>query len=211
MTAQDAVITIVADLSDPIAPQKIVDELTTRNLTVDVLVNNAGFGLLGAFSQTEWHKEAAMVQVNIAALTHLTKVLLPSMLKRKHGRILNVASTAAFQPGPFMAVYYATKAYVLSFSEALHEELRGTGVTVTTLCPGPTRTGFQNRAQIQDIRLFSASIMNAPTVARIAYQAMNRGQRLVIPGWRNALGAWLTRLAPRALTLQFVRKLQQPN
>ncbi len=200
-------ITIAADLADPAAPKRLIDELAKRQLTVDVLVNNAGFGLLGPFASTDWAKEAAMIQLNVTALTELTKRLLPAMLRRRRGRILNVASVAAFVPGPFMAIYYATKAYLLSFSEALHEELRGTGVTVTTLSPGPVATGFQSRAEIANVGLFSGTVMDATTVARIGYQAMNRDQRLVIPGLGNQLRVFLTRFAPRALLLRLVRSL----
>ena len=202
------VVTIPADLADPGSSKQLVEELTKQKITIDVLVNNAGFGLLGAFSDADEAKTIGMIQLNIAALTELSKRLLPGMLQRKRGRILNVASTAAFQPGPFMAVYYATKAYVLSFSEALHEELRDTGVTVTTLAPGPTATSFQIRAQIDAVPLFRSGLMDAASVAKIGYAALNRGQRLVIPGLRNSLGAFLIRLAPRRLVLRFVRSLQ---
>jgi len=134
------------DLSDPSTPPQIGRDLAARGIAVDVLVNNAGFGVYGLFAETEIDRELEMIQVNVVALTHLTKLILAGMLARRLGRILNVASTAAFQPGPLMAVYYATKAYVLSFSEALANETAGTGVTVTTLCPGPTPTGFAERA-----------------------------------------------------------------
>src|SRR5207248_2334010 len=130
--------------------------LEEQGIAIDVLVNNAGFGTHGAFAQTDLAAQMQMLQVNVAALTHLTWLFLQPMLRRKHGRIMNVASTAAFQPGPFMAVYYATKAYVLSFSEALGAELSGSGVTVTVLCPGPTTTGFQERAGMTQTRLFKA-------------------------------------------------------
>src|SRR5437868_585729 len=145
-----------ADLRRREAPEAISDFLRNENIPIDVLVNNAGFGLGGEFAETEVQRELEMIQVNIAALTHLTKLFLPPMIKRRAGRVLNVASTAAFVPGPLMAVYYATKAYVLSFSEALAEELRDSGVTVTALCPGPTRTEFAASAQVTNSRLFTA-------------------------------------------------------
>ncbi|HEX9128242.1 MAG TPA: SDR family oxidoreductase, partial [Gemmatimonadaceae bacterium] len=145
-----------ADLRRTDAPQSIFDFLHNENIPIEVLVNNAGFGLGGEFADTKIQRELEMIQVNIAALTHLTKLFLPPMIKRKSGRLLNVASTAAFQPGPGMAVYYATKAYVLSFSEALAEELRHSGVTVTALCPGPTRTEFAATADVGNSRLFAA-------------------------------------------------------
>src|SRR5689334_20586996 len=144
-----------ADLRRSEAPQSVFDFLLNENIPIEVLVNNAGFGLGGEFSETDLNRELEMIQVNIAALTHLTKLFLPPMIKRKSGRILNVASTAAFQPGPLMAVYYATKAYVLSFSEALAEELRDSGVSVTALCPGPTRTDFASTARVGNSRLFT--------------------------------------------------------
>src|ERR1700675_4553377 len=164
-----------ADLRLPDAPQAIFDFLHNENIPIEVLVNNAGFGLGGEFADTKLERELEMIQVNIAALTHLTKLFLPPMIKRKSGRVLNVASTAAFQPGPLMAVYYATKAYVLSFSEALAEELRNSGVTVTALCPGPTITEFQEKAGLEMTRLFrSPLVMDAPTVARAGYEGMMR-------------------------------------
>src|SRR5207253_1790491 len=153
---------IVADLVSPDAPQRIFD----ASGGVDVLINNAGFGLSGPFIETDLRKELEMIQVNIAALTQLTKLFLRPMVARKSGHILNLASTAAFQPGPLMAVYYATKAYVLSFSEAIADELNGSGVTVTALCPGPTESGFQKRANMEDSKLVRGKlIMDAATVA----------------------------------------------
>jgi short-subunit dehydrogenase len=175
---------------------------------VDILVNNAGFGTSGPFASEDPDELQRMLQVNIVALTALTRSLLPGMIERKRGRILNVASTAAFQPGPFMAGYYATKAYVLSLSEALSEETAGTGVTVTCLCPGPTKTGFQDRAQIQETRLFTmGAAMHAADVARAGYDGMLAGRRLVIPGLVNKIGAHSVRTAPRAAVLKIVRFL----
>jgi short-subunit dehydrogenase len=139
---------VAADLADPAAPAQLMERLKAEGVQVDVLVNNAGYGGYGTFAETELDAELKMIQLNISALTALSKAVLPGMLARKSGRILNVASTAAFQPGPLMAVYYATKAYVLSFSEALANETKGTGVTVTCLCPGPTKTGFQQQAKM---------------------------------------------------------------
>ncbi|HZC76160.1 MAG TPA: SDR family oxidoreductase, partial [Ktedonobacterales bacterium] len=141
---------LATDLAQPAAAQAIYDELTRAGITVDVLVNNAGYATYGSFTEIPAETELAMLQVNMAALTHLCKLFLPPMVRRGSGRVLNVASTAAFQPGPLMAAYYASKAYVLSLSEALANELRGTGVTVTALCPGPTRSGFQSRAKMED-------------------------------------------------------------
>jgi short-subunit dehydrogenase len=199
-----------ADLTDPSAPIDIALALAERKLAVDILVNNAGFGVYGFFAQTPLEKELAMIQVNITALTHLTKLLLPGMLERRRGRILNVASTAAFQPGPLMAVYYATKAYVLSFSEALANETGGTGVTVTALCPGPTITEFQKQAGLEMTRLFkSPLVMDAPTVARAGYEGMMRGKRVVVPGATNRTLVQALRVTPRRLATAIARRIQE--
>jgi len=201
---------IVADLADPAAPRRIVDELRAKSIRVDALVNNAGLGAAGPFAETDPRKELESMQVNVVALTVLTKLLLPDMIARRSGRILNVASTAAFQPGPLMAVYYATKAYVLSFSEAIAEELRSSGVTVTALCPGPTETGFAAAANMTDTRLFT---MRKPAVsaevARSGYEAMKSGRRVVITGLRNKIMAQSVRFAPRRLVNTIVRKIQE--
>ncbi len=198
-----------ADLTDPAAPLDIFLALAECKISIDVLVNNAGFGVYGFFADTPLAKELAMIQVNITALTHLTKLLLPAMLERRSGRILNVASTAAFQPGPLMAVYYATKAYVLSFSEALGNETAGTGVTVTALCPGPTITEFQKRAGLEMTRLFqSPLVMDAPTVARAGYDGMMRGKRVVVPGATNRTLVQALRVTPRRLATAIARRIQ---
>ncbi len=204
-----ATVTIVPmDLAVPGAGERLVAEIRRRDCAIDILVNNAGFALYGPFAQTDWNTELQMLRVNIEALTTLTKLLLPEMLVRKRGKILNVASTAAFQPGPLMAVYYATKAYVLSFSEALHEEVRGTGVTVTALCPGMTRSGFQARAGLERSRLLKVGMMEAATVARAGYRGLMRGKPVVIPGLKNKLLTFLVRLTPRAWVPRVVRLLQ---
>ena len=198
---------IVADLARPDAPRQLVDALP---VDVDVLVNNAGFGVTGPFVRTDLAKELEMIQVNVVALTHLTKLLLPPMIARRRGRVLNVASTAAFQPGPLMAVYYATKAYVLSFSEAIADELRDSGVTVTALCPGPTETGFAAVADMTTTRLFNiAKPMSSAEVARAGYEAMKRGRRVVIPGLKNKLLTQSIRVSPRRMVTTIVRKLQE--
>jgi len=179
-------------------------------VTVDVLVNNAGFGAAGAFADTDFETAQRMIAVNVSALTGLTRLFVPGMIARARGRVLNVASTAGFVPGPLMAVYYATKAYVISFSEALAEELRGSGVHVTVACPGPTRTEFQSVAGMQTARLFRLpGVMDAPAVARAAYRGLVRGQRMVVPGPLNRLTAFVPRLTPRALVPRVVRLLQQ--
>jgi uncharacterized protein len=199
-----------ADLRRREAPQEIFDFLQNENIPIEVLVNNAGFGLGGEFSETAVERELEMIQVNIVALTHLTKLFLAPMIKRKSGRVLNVASTAAFQPGPLMAVYYATKAYVLSFSEALSEELRNTEVTVTALCPGPTHTDFADTAEMGSSRLFNTfGIADAADVAKYGYDAMMSGKRLAIPGIKNKILAQANRLAPRSLSAKIARIAQE--
>lgn len=200
---------IVKDLSQPDAPQQIFDELQCEAIAVDVLVNNAGFGLYGAFSETDLSDELQMMQVNMVALTHLTKLLLPAMIERRRGKILNVASTAALQPGPLMAVYYATKAYVLSFSQALNNELEGSGVSMTALCPGPTTSGFQSRASMESSRLMQGDMMDARTVAAIGYRALMRRQPAVIPGATNKGFALLAKLLPGPMTVKIVRRAQE--
>jgi short-subunit dehydrogenase len=199
---------LTADLSDPAAVDRIIRTLEERRLIIDILVNNAGFGTVGEFARDDPQEQLRMLQVNVVALTHLTRRLLPGMIQRRHGRVLNVASTAAFQPGPLMAVYYATKAYVLSLSDALSEETAGTGVTVTCLCPGPTRTGFQDRAQMHDTRLVNVTkLMTAAEVARAGYDGMMAGRRVVVPGLLNKIGAQSVRLMPRRLVTRVVRSL----
>jgi short-subunit dehydrogenase len=203
---------IVADLSRPEAPQTIVDTVRTASLPIEYLVNNAGIGLGGKFADTDLMVELDMMQLNMGALVHLTKLFLPDMLSRRSGRIMNVASTAAFQPGPLMAVYYATKAFVLSFSEAIANELKGTGVTVTALCPGPTESEFQKRAHIENTRLIKGKLMGwmtAEAVAKIGYAGLMHGKRLVIPGLINKLGVQSVRISPRVATAQVARLLQE--
>jgi uncharacterized protein len=203
---------LVKDLSLAPAPEEIWAELSGQGIAVDVLINNAGFGLLGRFARLDAAQQVGMIQVNVTALTQLTRLFLPGMLERGRGRILNVASTAAFQPGPLMSVYYATKAYVVSFSEAIHNECRGSGVTVTCLCPGPTRTEFQKRAGAGAAKLFnSGRVMEAGVVARVGMEAMKAGKPLAIPGRLNALMAFLTRFAPIQLTASMARRFQETS
>jgi short-subunit dehydrogenase len=198
------------DLADPASPGIIAGEIAARGIAVDILVNNAGFGVYGFFAETPLTRELEMIQVNVTALTHLTKLFLPGMIARRQGRILNVASTAAFQPGPLMAVYYATKAFVLSLSEALANETRETGVTVTALCPGPTVTDFQKQAGLEDTTLFNNPfVMSAAEAARAGYEGMMRGRRVVIPGLANAMLVQGTRIAPRRLSTAIARRFQE--
>jgi len=197
---------VAADLAKPDAPATIISAL--HDIEIDALVNNAGFGLGGEFAKTDLNAELEMIQVNVTALTHLTKLVLPAMIARRRGAILNVASTASFQPGPLMAVYYATKAYVLSFSEAIADELRNSGVTVTALCPGPTETGFASAANMESATLFKMMRpADAKSVARAGYDAMKSGKRIVIPGAKNKLLTQSIRVSPRRLVTTIVRKM----
>lgn len=197
---------IAADLAKPEAPAQIMEAL--KGVEVEALVNNAGFGVSGEFPKTDLNAELGMIQVNVAALTALTKLVLPDMIARHRGAILNVASTAAFQPGPLMAVYYATKAYVLSFSEAVADDLRNSGVTVTALCPGPTDTGFASAANTGSTMLFTMMRpADAQTVARAGYEGLKHGKRIVIPGAKNKLLAQSIRVSPRRLVTTIVRRM----
>jgi len=198
---------IVQDLSAAGAADRIFGQLGAR--PIDYLVNNAGFGTHGPFAEAEVGSQLAMLQVNIVALTHLTRLILPGMLERGSGRIMNMASVAAFLPGPLMAVYYATKAYVLSFSEALASEIAGSGVTVTAVCPGPTKTEFQLRAGIAESPLFQRGVMTSPQVARIGYDAMMHGRRSVVTGFSNKVSAMGTRFLPRAASAAIAKKLNE--
>ena len=196
------------DLTAAPAPQFLFDQLQREGIAVDILVNNAGYGVLGEFSKVSLEESLGQIQLNLTALTHLTRLFLGPMIERHSGKIMNVASTAGFQPGPLMAVYYATKAYVISFSEALANELIGTGVTVTCLCPGATDTGFQGRAGVADTKLFKAlRPMDAKTVARDGYRGLMAGKTLVISGFRNWLVAESLRFSPRKLVTAISRKV----
>ena len=189
---------MAADLGRADAPQAIVDSLTREAVTLDVLVNNAGFGLLGPVAELDLDRQMEMIQVNVAALTHLTRLLLPGMIERHRGGILNVALTAGFQPGPFMAVYYATKAYVISFSEALADELAGTGVTVTCLCPGPTATEFAETARMGDALMFRLQTMTAQRVARPATAGFAAESCWSCPVGSISSAAWASASLPAA-------------
>jgi hypothetical protein len=197
------------DLSLPNAPQEVYDELKHKNIVIDYLINNAGFGDYGFFYETNWEKELQMINLNITALTHFTKLFLQDMIKHKSGKIMNVASTAAFQSGPTMAIYYASKAYVLSFSEAIDNEVSDKGVTVTTLCPGPTETGFLEAAALQDSKLFKGKkIAGAKEVAEYGHKAMMQGKTVAIHGFMNRVMANAVRFIPRALAVKVVRGIQ---
>jgi uncharacterized protein len=200
---------IALDLAEPGSAEKLFAQIRDRNIEIEFLINNAAFGSHGPFADSEISGQIQMLQLNVVTLTHLTRLFLPEMLARHSGRIMNVASLASFLPGPLMAVYYATKAYVLSFSEALASETSGTGVTVTCLCPGPTKTEFQKRAGVADSLLFRARPMASQTVAQIGYRAMMRGRHTVVAGFANKVLAFSTRLAPRSVAAAITRKLNE--
>jgi uncharacterized protein len=204
-----AVRVIAADLAAPDGPKRLLERLAQEGVQVDVLVNNAGYGGFGAFIETEWGDKAGMLQLNIVSLTELTQRLLPGMVARKRGGVLNVASTAAFQPGPLSAVYSASKAYVLSFSEALAEEVRASGVTVTALCPGATVTGFASRAAMEGSKLFrKKGLPDAASVAQAGYEGFRRGATVAIPGLKNKLLAQSVRFTPRRWVARLVYRMQ---
>jgi short-subunit dehydrogenase len=201
---------IAIDLSGPNAASNLYAELTPAGISVDVLVNNAGFAQYGLFWRNDMQTMLDMLQVNMVTLTHLCRLFMPAMIERGRGAVLNVASMAAFQPGPLMAAYYASKAYVLWLSEALANECKDTGVSVTALCPGPTRTRFEQRAGLDLSRLFKwVPVSDARSVASEGYRAMKRGKTLVIPGFMNRLAALGVQLAPRSAVAAVVRALQE--
>lgn len=207
-TSRKAVIFPI-DLSEPNAAHALTKSVSEAGLTVDVLINNAGFGLIGKFWELPEDQQMQMIELNIGALTQLTRLCLPAMVERRSGFILNVASTAAFQPGPLMSVYYASKAYVVSFSEAIHNEAKDFGVKVCCLCPGPTSTEFLKRAGMAETKLFKGSVMSAAEVAQIGWDAMRAGKSLVVAGALNATIAFLTRFGPRQLMASIARSLQE--
>lgn len=204
---------ISQDLSKADSALQLWEQVEQQGLTVDVLVNNAGFGDYGPFADCDWSKHSALLQLNMVTLTHLTRLCLPPMLERGYGKILNVASTAAFQPGPFMAAYYASKSYVMSFTEALAHELEGTGITATVLCPGPTRgTDFQKRAELDDLEFFKTlKLPEAYEVAQFAYNALERNQRVAVHGLVNRLLVFTNRIMPRRMVTNAVGQLQAPQ
>lgn len=204
---------ISADLSQAQAAKTLADEVARRGLQVDILVNNAGLGGFGEFWTQDEAQIGQMLAVNITALTELSRAFLPAMVARRRGRVLNVASTAAFLPGPLMSVYYASKAYVLSLSEGLNEELRGTGVYVTALCPGPTSTGFQSAANLEGSQmmrnpLVTTGMLSAAEVARIGVAAMVRGDAVAVAGITNQAQTWLPRLLPRQWIARIIARVQ---
>lgn len=199
---------LAQDLAQPGAAAELVEQLNAAGLDIDVLVNNAGFGLRGNLVELDNQRQAEMIQLNCTALTELCRLLLPAMQARGRGGILNVGSTAGFQPGPHMAVYYASKAYVLMFSEALHEECRGTGVHVSCLCPGATATEFADVANMNDSLLFRMGTMRSARVAQIGIAGLDANKAVVIAGLKNWLGAFSLRFTPRFVVRWLVKYLQ---
>jgi uncharacterized protein len=204
-----SVFTIGRDLSLPGAAKDVYDEIKNKNISIDYLVNNAGFGDFGLFAESDWSKQEKMINLNVTALVYLTRLFLPDMISRRSGKILNVASTASFQPGPTMSVYFATKAFVLSFSEAVNEEVREHGITVTALCPGSTNSGFRSVASIEGRKLPDRkNIPSSKKVAEYGYRAMMKGKAVAIHGFKNSILANSVRFGPRSLVVKLARKTQ---
>ncbi|MEO6359060.1 MAG: SDR family oxidoreductase [Sphingomicrobium sp.] len=199
---------IAIDLAKPGAAAKLVAEASEAGEHIDVLINNAGFGLGGAFAELDAARQREMIDLNIGTLTDLCRAVAPHMIERRSGAILNIASTAAFQPGPGMAVYFATKAYVLSFTEALHEELKPFGIKVSALCPGPTRTEFGDVAGFKNKGAFDRLSMDSADVVRIGLAGLDRNKAVVIAGVTNRIGAWSTRFAPRSAVRKIAGKMK---
>jgi len=201
-----SVYVISKDLSEPSAAQDIFALLQAQKIHIDYLINNAGFGDFGLFAECNWEKQQQMINLNVMALTCLTRLFLPDMIQQKFGKILNIASTAAFQPGPTMSVYFATKAFVLSFTEAIANELNGTGVTATALCPGATATGFKDAAALNESRLFKGNqIAGSKEVAAFGYKNMMKGKTVVVYGFMNYIMAQSVRFAPRSIVTSIAR------
>ncbi len=195
------------DLTDLNSAKEIYDEVMCKKIHIDYLINNAGFGDFGLFAETDWEKQSRMINLNITTLTYLTRLFLPQMLKSRYGKILNVASTAAFQPGPTMSVYFATKAFVLSFSEAIANEIKGKGVTVTALCPGATDTGFKSAASLERSKLFRGKNVATPkSVAEYGYQQMMKGETVAVHGFLNSLITKIISITPRDIVTSIARK-----
>lgn len=200
---------IAKDLSKIGSAKELYDEIKGKGLNIEYLINNAGFGDYGEFINTDWEKENQMIQLNITALTQLTKLFLPEMVARKSGKVMNVASIASFLPGPLMAIYYASKAFVLHFSEAVNNEVKEHNVSVTALCPGPTMSGFQDAANLGESKFFQGNkFPSSKEVAEYGYQAMQKGKVVAIHGIMNKLTVFLLRFVPRSWVVNLVRKMQ---
>lgn len=200
---------ITKDLSLRNSASEIYEELKKENIEINILINNAGFGEYGKFSDTDWEKELQMINLNIISLTNLTKLFLKDFIAKNSGKILNLGSVASFLPGPYMSVYYATKAYVLSFSEALSQELQNTNVQVTCLCPGATESGFQKASSVNHVRAFVKNIPNSKEVAEYGYRILMQNKTIGIHGIKNKVMIFLTRLTPRFLIRKIVAKVMK--
>jgi len=204
------IVVFPADLSDENAPEEIFHFTNKHKISVDFLINNAGVGDYGFFHEADWSRQRTMLDLNIKSLTHLTHLYLPEMIKKERAYIMNVASTAAFQPGPLMSVYYASKHYVLAFSEGLANELSNTGVTVTALCPGPTKSEFQEQAKMEKSKMLDRlPIDSSKDVAEYGYKAMMNGKRVAVYGFLNKIMANIVGLFPRNFVTLVVRKIQE--
>lgn len=200
---------LIADLSKPHSASMLFFEIENRGIEIEILVNNAGFGDFGLFYKSSLEKQLEMMQLNMNSLTELTRLFLPKMVENRYGKILNVASVAAFQPGPLMSVYFATKAFVLHFSEAIANELKDFGVSVTVLCPGPTKTNFDKAAEVGDSPMFKGKLPSAAEVALFGYKKMMRGKVVAIHGFKNKMMVFSGRLAPRKIVTAITRKFME--
>ncbi len=195
------------DLTKKTAPKEIFTHLNKEKIQIDVVVNNAGFGNKGYVADLDTDLQLDMIQVNLVALTHLTRLFLPGIIERGHGGILNVGSLAGFQPGPNLAVYFATKAYVLSFTEALAEEVLNPEIKISCLAPGPVRTEFGEKSDLEDSLLFKVSLMDMEPVVKAGYEGFRRGQTIVIPGLKQQVVPFLNRFTPRTIVRKIAKKL----
>lgn len=195
------------DLTQKSAPDEIYNQLENENIQIDVVVNNAGFGNKGHIADLDLNLQLDMIQVNLVALTHLTRLFIPGILERGHGGILNVGSLAGFQPGPNLAVYFATKAYVLSFTEALAEEISNPNIKISCLAPGPVKTEFGEKSDLEDSLLFKVSLMEMEPVVKAGYEGFRKGQTIVIPGLKQQIVPFLNRFTPRLLVRKIAKKL----
>lgn len=201
---------ISCDLSKEGSSEYLYNEIKKRNIKINILINNAGFGLFGEFQESDIVKEQEMINLNIKTLMELTKFFSKDMLVENFGKILNVASIAAFQPGPYMSVYYASKAFVLSFSEAVRNELRKTGVNISVLCPGPVKTEFEKSADLEKSKLFSIlKPVDAKKVAQKGYEGLYRNKAIIIPGFFNKTAVFMSRFIPRGIIVNMARKIQE--
>ncbi|WP_435310063.1 SDR family NAD(P)-dependent oxidoreductase [Sebaldella termitidis] len=210
MYPENNVEVIPCDLGSEAGAEYLYNEVKKRSIKVDILINNAGFGLFGEFYETDIEKEKKMIDLNVKALVELSKYFLQEMLERNSGRILNVASIAAFQPGPYMSVYYASKAFVLSFSEALRNEVRNTGVCISVLCPGPVETEFEKSSELTKSKLFSKlKPITAEKVAYAGYRGLMKNRAVIIPGFFNRAAITAGTFVPTGIKVNIARKIQE--